>query len=274
MSTLAAYVDRAAGELEVISRLPAAGGHATPVVFVHGGWHGAWCWDEYFLSYFAAHGYPAYALSLRGHGRSAGRDRLRWNRIADYVADVAHVAGSLPRQPVLVGHSMGGFVVQKYLETRSAAGGVLMASVPPQGVWSMTCKLARRYPLAFVRAQLTLSLYGAVANAARVRDAFFSRSLPEDRLHTYTARMQEESYRGFLDMLCLDLPRAKPLQIPLLVLGAERDTLLEPREVEATARAYNARAEIFPDLAHDMMLDERWEVVAARIVEWLKQQRF
>jgi hypothetical protein len=49
---------------------------------------------------------------------------------------------------------------------------------------------------------------------------------------------------------------------------------LEPGEVEATARAYNTRAEIMPDLAHDMMLEERWEVVAARIIEWLRQQRF
>jgi pimeloyl-ACP methyl ester carboxylesterase len=51
---------------------------------------------------------------LRGHGASEGRDRIRWHSIADYVSDVAQVAGQLSRSPVVIGHSMGGFTVQKY----------------------------------------------------------------------------------------------------------------------------------------------------------------
>ena len=54
--------------LEVISKYPAGAARPTPLLFVHGAWHGAWCWDEHFLDFFAAHGYAAHALSLRGHG--------------------------------------------------------------------------------------------------------------------------------------------------------------------------------------------------------------
>jgi non-heme chloroperoxidase len=35
---------------------------------------------------------------------------------------------------VLIGHSMGGMVLQKYLEKREAPAVVLMSSVPPQGL--------------------------------------------------------------------------------------------------------------------------------------------
>ncbi|MFL6097117.1 MAG: alpha/beta fold hydrolase [Blastococcus sp.] len=49
-------------------------------------------------------GYPAYGLSLRGHGGSSGR--LRISRLGNYVDDVIAVATSLPAPPVLVGHSM------------------------------------------------------------------------------------------------------------------------------------------------------------------------
>jgi alpha-beta hydrolase superfamily lysophospholipase len=39
-----------------------------------------------------------------------------------------------------------------------------------------------------------------------------------------------------------------------------------------TARAYNTTAEIFQDMAHDMMLEPKWESVAERISVWLKGQ--
>jgi len=42
-------------KLERITRTPGTG-KATPLVFVHGAWHGAWCWDEFFLPCFADKG--------------------------------------------------------------------------------------------------------------------------------------------------------------------------------------------------------------------------
>ena len=34
-------------------------GPARTLLFVHGAWHGAWCWAEHFLDFFAAQGYAA-----------------------------------------------------------------------------------------------------------------------------------------------------------------------------------------------------------------------
>ena len=104
--------------LEVLSRRPSAARNAPPILFVHGARHAAWCWDEYFLDYFAANGYAAHAVSLRGHGGSEGQSGLWRHRIRDYVDDVAAVAAALPAAPIVVGHSMGGFVVQKFLVHR------------------------------------------------------------------------------------------------------------------------------------------------------------
>ena len=59
---------------------------------------------------------------------------MRFCSIADFVDDVASVANSLPEAPVVIGHSMGGFVVQKYLESHDAPAAVLVASVPPSGI--------------------------------------------------------------------------------------------------------------------------------------------
>lgn len=111
-----------------------------PLIFVHGAWHAAWCWDEHFLDYFAARGYRALAVSLRGHGGSATSKPLRGLSIADYVEDVRAVANTLPTLPVVIGHSVGGLIVQKYLESQSVAVSVCSALRE----WSLVVRELRR----------------------------------------------------------------------------------------------------------------------------------
>lgn len=259
--------------LEVISKEPTAENpRPTPVLFVHGLFAGSWCWTEHFTAYFAAHGYATHALSLRGHGQSEGREGLRWIRLADYVDDVAQIVAHLPAPPVLIGHSYGGAIIQKYLETHTAPAAVVLASVPPQGFLQIALRTAWRHPSAFLRANFTLSLYPLVSTPALVRDLFFSAGMPEEKVRDYQARMSDESYRGFLDMLFLNLPKPERITTPMLVMGAANDTSLRPHQVEATARAYHTKAIIFPNMGHGMMLEEGWEAVAGRIISWLHEK--
>src|SRR5258708_40064417 len=97
--------------LELIDRGCCSDAHPTPLLFVHGAWHAAWCWDENFLGFFADKGYRPLAVSLRGHGNSSTPKAVRFCSVSDYVDDVESVASSLPTRPVVIGHSLGGFVV-------------------------------------------------------------------------------------------------------------------------------------------------------------------
>jgi len=259
-------------KLEIISKYPSNGTQPTPLLFIHGSLHGAWCWDVHFLDYFAQHGLAAHAVNLRGHGNSDGRDNLRWTRIADYVEDVSVVVRQLPSPPVLIGHSMGGFIIQKYLESHEAPGAVLLSSPPPAGLLGTALRIARRSPLAFVKTNLTLSLLPVIATPQLARAAFFSDNLPDDQLRAYWKLMQDESFMAFLDMVALDLPKPVQRKTPLLVLGVGRDNMVKPGEIEATARAYNTQAEFIPDVAHNSMLELGWNAVAERILVWLKER--
>ena len=255
--------------LEVIVEKPASVTHPTPILFVHGMWHAAWCWKENFLPYFSQHGYAAYALSLRAHGGSEGRKGLRWASLKDYVSDVAQVAGQLETPPILVGHSMGGMIVQKYLESGQAPAAVLLASVPPGGVMPATVRVFLRHPWAVTKAILTLSMFPVVSTPRLAQEAFFSADMPEDKIMSYFAQLQDESFRAYMDMMVFNLPRTKRIKAPLLVLGAENDMTISPKEVAGTGRAYGVEAEFFPGMTHDMMLEEDWRVVADRMLAWL-----
>jgi pimeloyl-ACP methyl ester carboxylesterase len=256
--------------LEVIDKGCGSDSHPVPLLFVHGAWHGAWCWDEHFLDFFADKGYRVLAVSLRGHSGSPSSKPLRACSIADYVDDVRSVSEKLPVSPVVIGHSMGGFVVQKYLESHHAPAGVLVASAPRRGVFGITLRSLRQYPWLATRAVLTgRSLRLVNKTPARTREAFFSAQTPQSRIECYGSRLQEESPRAlFLDMM-FKLPRPKRVKTPLLVLGAESDGIFTPKEVRATARAYRTEAEFFPDMGHDIMLESGWAVVAERIHDWL-----
>jgi pimeloyl-ACP methyl ester carboxylesterase len=257
------------GSLEVLHHAPASPACAVPLVFVHGAYTAAWCWEEYFLPYFAARGFDVRAVSLSGHGRSRGRSYLDSLSIADYVADVAEVVDSLERPPVLIGHSMGGMVVQKYLEEHPAAGAVLMASVPPQGL------LGSAFGLAFSRPQLLGDLNRIMGSNGpgleTIRQAMFHEAVELDRLRRYAHLCQPESHRALWDMSLFSLPRLSRMQPPpMLVMGAEHDVLIPPSQVGLTARHYGLEPLIVPGMGHGMMLEPGWEAAARPLLEWLE----
>lgn len=257
--------------LEVIDKGRAGSAHPVPLLFVHGAWHAAWCWDENFLDFFAARGYRALALSFRGHGNSPAPKRLRDCSFADYVDDVASVAGELPTPPVLVGHSMGGVIVQKYLETSTAPAAVLMASMPPQGYLRSGLRWLRRHPWHFAKLTVTGRSLPYVSTPELARERFFCARTPEPLVRGYAARLQEESARSGLDGL-VRLPRPDRVGAPVLVLGAMEDGAVTRQEVRATAGAYRTEPEFFPGMGHNMMLEPGWLAVAERIDGWLAEQ--
>jgi len=259
-------------KLEIIHASAKGNARPTPLLFVHGKWHGAWCWQEYFLPYFAEHGYDCAALSLRGHGQSDGRERIGWHTIADYVADVEQAANQFHTAPVIIGHSMGGFITQKYLETHNAPAGVLLAALPYYGILSSTLVEFGKHPLILIKCLFTWSMYPMIASPALTRELLFGDDMPEEMVAGYFKRMQEESFRAYLDELMLNLVQPKLVKSPMLVLGATNDTVISIKGVNDTARAYGTKAEFFP-MAHDMMLESGWKAVADRIENWLKERQ-
>lgn len=258
--------------LEVLEEGRDSARYKTPLLFVHGSWHGAWCWAENFLPWFTERGYHAVALSLRGHSGSSSEKPLRRVSMADYMADVAAVAGRFATAPVLIGHSMGGGIVQKLLETYRVPAAVLLAAMPPSGVLRTSLAIAQRHPVLFARMNLTQNLYPLVNTPVLAREMFYSTHLPAAKLERYANLLGNESYRAFLDMLGLNLPNPANVRTPLLVLGGAQDQIFSPAEVMQTAAAYGVTAQLFPNMAHNLMLENGWEQVAARMHSWLQVQ--
>lgn len=252
---------RASGRqaLELHERQPAVDDGRPPLLFVHGLGHGAWCW-EHWLDAAADAGYAAYAVSLRGHGGSPGR--LRTARLSQYVDDVVATAESLPRPPVIVGHSMGGLVVQHALARFAVRAAVLVAPIPATPAVPSLVAIARRHPMDALRiiggGSLPLRadyLFHELAPADAQRHA--------DRCHGESAVVQYQ--------LLLHRPAGRALgDPPVLVLATPDDRLVPIRGIRATAVRYHATLEEFPGMGHDLMLDARWREPFDAMIGWLQ----
>lgn len=240
-----------------------------PILLVHGAWHGAWCWQENFLGWFASRGFETRAVSLRGHGKSEGRDRLRWHRIDDYVDDIAQAAQGLAVPPVVIGHSMGGYAVQRFLARHPARAGVLLASVPVAGAWPVTARILKRDAGALLKVLATLSLYPLMEDPRRASRLLFSDRLGHDALMRHHSQLQDESIAALFDMIRSNRQSVRQTTVPVAVLGGGRDVLCTPNVVRATARAYGTDAKLFPDLGHNLMNDPDWPQVAGWIECWI-----
>ena len=260
--------------LEVITRKPAKSSDHPPLLLIHGAWHGAWCW-EWYQDYFAEHGYESHALSLRGHGASECPQHYNWTRIAAYVEDVAEVVKRFPDPPVLIGHSMGGFIIQKYLEQKKAPAAVLLATIPVHGIFPMFLRIGLKHPWQAVKCLARADTRALLETRDLAREALFSVDVPEETLDRCFAALQREAYAAGWDTLLFDLPKPDKVNIPpLLVLGGADDRLFHPDEIEKTARMYHTRAEIIPRMAHNMIVEQEWRKAAGRIVEWLNAKGF
>jgi len=257
-------------DLEIISQLPSQPADLPPVLFIHGAFTDAWCWDEHFLPYFAEQGYPSYAVSLRGHGKSKGE--LLTASLNDYLQDVLQVVESFEKKPILVGHSMGGMVVQKYLANQHPAqAAILMASPPPSGLMSSISYLTMTQPV--LAWQLGMMFGTGYASAQTLQQALVSRQLNHEEIQRYTPHIQNESWRILWDLSMGDLPLPpRRSNVPMLVLGAGKDAFFHPLTSLWTAQCYGANHHTFQHLAHAMMLESDWQTVADFSLQWLDRK--
>ncbi len=259
-----------APEIEVINRKPKRQLFGSPLLFVHGTGHAAWCWDEYFLPYFAERGFDCYALSLRGHGKSEGYDKLKWTSVADYVSDVSRVASSLPGTPVVIGHSLGGLVVQKYLEDHEAPVAILMTPSPSEGMFRSAFWLPFEHPILMMKIGFYQDYSLMFATPDLAKKFLFSKDTDITKIAGYVKRFGKESYWANLEMI-FNLPRPEKIKTKMLVLGADEDALVAKRAIEKTARVYDADLSFFPKMGHDLMLEDNWQDVADHMIDWLER---
>jgi pimeloyl-ACP methyl ester carboxylesterase len=246
-------------ELEHLIARPARRLHRHPLLLVHGAWHGAWCWERA-MEGFAARGFEAHAVSLRGHGGSPRPPGYARSTIIQYASDLRAAIAAVGPPPVVVGHSLGGLLLQLLITgalgpTSEVAGAVLLCSSPA----SLRAYLARRPAAQPISLPAMLRL-----EPQAMRAALFRPDIPAAELARHVARMVVEPPLVTPSSMLLR-PHPAARRTPILAIAAERDAVYGLDTQLSTAAAYGCELVVVPDAAHDLMLDPAWPIAAEAI---------
>lgn len=253
--------------LEWRTYMPRHRQHATPILMQHGMWHNAWCW-QLWQELLAEWGWESHAISLPGHGLSPMQRPVRLCTLGYYLPFIRRAVESLPRKPILMGHSMGGALSQWYL--RDVGNLPAMVLVAPwalyQGFWASY--------LAFIKLDLAGMFLSALKfQADFVRTpAIAARALLSPQAVVSPEALYAQLCReSVLVMLQHALPWPIPPNIttPILWLGAERDAVIPEPAARRSAEGYHADYVMVKDAAHNLMMEPTYREIAQQIDEWL-----
>ncbi|KAG6555450.1 hypothetical protein Mapa_002680 [Marchantia paleacea] len=262
----------------------------SPLLFVHGSSHAAWCWTYHWMPFFSARGYDCYAISLLGQGASDVPQAAVAGSLDSHARDIAHLIRSkFSTPPVLIAHSFGGLVAQCFLSNtgRSStseesegvcprpAGVVLACSAPPSGNGPMVTRYLKRDFIASVKITLGFAAKMIGTSLSICRDCLFSPDIPESELKEYQGLLKRSSRLPILDVRALNksLPVPRPPEDlpPVLVLHAENDYVVDAEGSQETAEWCGTQPVVVLNCAHDIMLDNEWQQAAHVVNSWLDE---
>jgi len=251
------------------------------VVFITGAFVHNGCWDEWRI-YFETKGYttlaPAWphknasAEILRNSHPNAEIASNRLSALTDYYATVVT---ELPEKPILIGHSIGGLIVQLLLQRGLGISGVAIHSVPPRGIFTFKFSFLKAGwgPLGFFtspRKSFLMSFkqwkyaFTNGMNCDAQKEAYYKFAIPESKLIvrdtiTKAAKVNFEN------------PHA-----PLLLTSGSDDHTIPASLNYANYKKYKKSNSItdykeFMGRNHFVLGQATWKEDADYILEWIRE---
>jgi pimeloyl-ACP methyl ester carboxylesterase len=254
---------------------------APHVIFIHGMYLNAQSWQPW-VERFTSAGFSCGAPSWPYHDgdphtlRTVVDPRLGTLTFGEVADHLRGVIDALPERPVLVGHSIGGLLVQRLVNDGYARAGVAISSAPPQGVISLSPH--------FLRAN-----FPHINPLAGNKPVLMTR----ERFHytfsnTLTRLASEEIFDALVVPESRNVPRSTlgrsakidfaAEHVPLLFLTGTQDHLTPVAMVRRNASKYKAGSgqvdfQEYDGRSHYICGEPGWEEVADAALTWLSAQK-
>lgn len=246
------------------------------IIFIHGMFQNSKSWNKW-KDYFTTRGYnclvPDWPLhqgepvSLR-ENPPAGLGDLH---LDDIIVPIETQVLEMDK-PIIIGHSVGGLIVQLLINRGVASAGVAISSVAPNamldfdwGFFKNSALIANPFKGNEPFFMDEKSFHGSFANTLSEQES----NLAYQEFATHDSRNVLRDCMGTAGELDLELPHA-----PLLLIAAEKDEIIPDTLVKKNFEGYvdpssTTAFKAFPDRSHYICGEPGWEQVAEYVANWL-----
>ena len=254
------------------------------IVLIHGLWMTPRSWEKW-VEHYTERGYrvlaPAYpGLEVEVEALREDPSPIEALTVPAIVEHLEGVIGELDRPPIIMGHSMGGLLVQILLDRGHGAAGVVIDSVPAEGI--------KVVPVAQIR-----SLFPILSHPGdRHKAVGFT---PEQFHNAFANTLSEEESQAVYERYYIPAPGnlvwggvlanftpghqdtyvdfRNEDRAPLLFIAGSDDNLMPPSVNESNVKHYRYSKSMtdykeFPGRSHYTVGQDGWEEVADYALEW------
>lgn len=234
-------------------------------------------WDSW-VEFYEGKGYTCYAPSYAYHDgepahlRKTINPKLGFLTLQEVIDSLSAFIDKLPEKPILIGHSMGGLIIQKLIELNKGVAGICIATAPPKGITS--------FKWSFLRANFP-TINPLKKNSVCLPNLkWFHYSF----CNTMTKEETELAYTKYLVPESRNIPRSstkkdgeidfnKPHN-PILIIAGEKDNIIPSSLNKKNYNAYkdkNSKIDFkkFSGRSHFICNQDNWREVATYINNWI-----
>lgn len=251
------------------------------IVFITGAFVSHLGWEPW-QEYFESKGYETIAPPWPFKDGSPSELRQRFDNtglaqltLGELVEHYAAIVRRMPEKPVLIGHSLGGLIVQILVNRGFGVAGVAIHPVPPKGIFP--------YEFSFLKAAwkslgLFTSLDRPYLMSFKDWQYAFVNGMPlEEQEKAYQENTIPESKRvsrgGLTSAAYVDFKRA---HAPLLITSGSHDNIIPAHLNFRNFKRYknaDSRTDYkeFPGRNHFVLGQATWKEDADYILEWIEK---
>lgn len=222
------------------------------IIFLHGSYHGPWCWSEEFLLPFRQAGYRTHCPDLREERRKTEAK----GAVSPYVEALQRIVLTMETKPVLVVHSMYSIVALEYL--KSYAGSLR--------------KLIFLAPIPFVHPFFHTLRSGIRQIRHSKKTLFFSDRISDEEADTYLDCLCKEDGALCFQASMPHWKKKEAFPVPACIIASENDKCLGSRGAEQSGKVFGISTTILPDVCHNMMLDPDHATVSRIMMDFMEEE--
>jgi pimeloyl-ACP methyl ester carboxylesterase len=250
------------------------------ILMIHGMWAGPWYWENY-KTFLERRGYVCEAVTLRHHDPAPDeppREGLGNTSLLDYVDDLESRIRTMDDKPIVMGHSMGGFLAQALAAKDLCSCAICLTPAAPSGIMALKPSVIKTFlPImtkwGFWRKPTKLSFERAVYSCLHLLP-------PNQQRQVYDKMIYESGRAAFeLGFWLFDTRGASrvdesKVRAPVLIIGGAQDRITPVSVVRKVAEKYGDRATYkeFRNHAHWVVEEPGWEDIADYVARWLNEK--